>query len=82
MKYKVLLFGLVLVGIIAARQLWPDQKKAPTDQFTDIVTTSTGDVRGFIQDGLNIYLGIPYAKPPTGSRRFELPEPMRMRKTL
>lgn len=75
MKTKILILCLGLVIIIGAWQLWSNQKKAPTDQLTEIVTTTTGDVRGFVQDGLNVYLGIPYAKAPTGSRRFKGPEP-------
>jgi para-nitrobenzyl esterase len=75
MKYKALFFGLGLVILLGVWRFWPEQKKAPTDQFTDLVSSTTGDVRGFVQDGLSVYLGIPYAKAPTGSRRFKAPEP-------
>jgi para-nitrobenzyl esterase len=75
MKIKVLIFGLSLIILFGVWQLWPKQKKAPTDQFTDIVSTTTGDVRGFVKDGLNVYLGIPYAKALSGSQRFKTPEP-------
>ncbi|XP_039280927.1 esterase E4 isoform X1 [Nilaparvata lugens] len=45
-----------------------------------VVTTYSGDVRGFFMQTENnrtieAYCGIPYAKPPIGSRRFEDPEP-------
>jgi para-nitrobenzyl esterase len=76
MKSKVLILGLVLVTLFGLWQLWPDQKKAPTDQFTDILSTTSGDVRGFVQDGVKVYLGIPYARAPSGSRRFKAPEPL------
>jgi para-nitrobenzyl esterase len=75
MKRIVIILGLGLIILFVVWQLWPEQKHAPTDQFTDIVLTATGEVRGFVQDGLNIYLGIPYAKEPSGSRRFKAPEP-------
>jgi para-nitrobenzyl esterase len=75
MKIKVLFLGLSLVILFGIWRLWPKQKNAPTDQFTDIVSTTTGNVRGFVQDGLNVYLGIPYAKAPSGSLRFKAPEP-------
>jgi len=75
MKKRILIIGLCLVILIAAWILWPKQKKAPTDQFTDVVSTTTGDLRGFVQDGLNVYLGIPYAKAPSGSLRFKAPVP-------
>lgn len=75
MRSKVLLLGLVIVIVFGAWWLWLDQKTAPTDQYTDIVSTSTGELRGYIQDGVKVYLGIPYAKPPTGSLRYKPPEP-------
>ncbi len=75
MKSKVLILGFVLVILFGLWQLWPDPQKAPTEIFTGIVSTTTGDLRGFVQDGLNVYLGIPYAKAPTGLRRFKAPEP-------
>lgn len=35
-----------------------------------------GHARGLRQDGLCVYKGIPYARPPTGSRRWRPPSPM------
>jgi para-nitrobenzyl esterase len=75
MKTKIFFFGLSLVILFGVWQLWPKQKKAPTDQFTDIVSTTTGEVRGFVQDGLDVYLGVPYAKAPSGALRFKAPQP-------
>jgi para-nitrobenzyl esterase len=75
MKKILLILGLILVVIIGVWLLRANPKKAPTNQYTEIVSTTIGDVRGFVQDGLNVYLGIPYAKAPTGSRRFKAPEP-------
>jgi para-nitrobenzyl esterase len=75
MKNKVFISILFLAIIFGAWQLWPKQKKPPTGQLTEIVSTNAGDVRGFVQNDLNIYLGIPYANPPTGSLRFKAPQP-------
>ncbi|MDH6709628.1 para-nitrobenzyl esterase [Kitasatospora sp. MAA19] len=38
-------------------------------------TTSAGRVQGVAQDGRCAFLGVPYAAPPTGDRRFRPPQP-------
>ncbi|MDL2301066.1 carboxylesterase family protein [Lachnospiraceae bacterium OttesenSCG-928-D06] len=40
-----------------------------------MVETVYGKISGIACDGYTKYLGIPYAKPPLGSRRFKRPEP-------
>ena len=40
------------------------------------VRTSSGAVRGTSRDGVHAYLGIPYAAPPFGPRRFAAPQPV------
>lgn len=40
-----------------------------------LVTTSFGQVRGTARDGIERYLGIPYAATPVGELRFALPSP-------
>ena len=47
------------------------------------VMTSEGRVSGVEQDGVRQFLGIPYAAPPTGERRWTLPQaPARRRGVL
>jgi para-nitrobenzyl esterase len=74
MKNKIFLSLLSLAIIFGAWQFWPKTKKPPTDQLTQIVSAHAGEMRGFVQNGLNVYLGIPYAQPPTGSLRFKAPQ--------
>src|SRR5205809_4365793 len=39
-------------------------------------TTPTGDVEGFVgDDDSYVWLGLPYAAPPTGDLRWRAPEP-------
>lgn len=40
-----------------------------------VVRTPAGAVRGVVEEGIARFLGIPFAAPPFGSRRFGLPEP-------
>lgn len=42
---------------------------------TKIVNTTSGPVRGSLEDGVRSFLSIPYAKPPVGELRFKDPEP-------
>ncbi|MGE0599204.1 MAG: carboxylesterase/lipase family protein [Dehalococcoidia bacterium] len=40
-----------------------------------LVTTTYGRLEGLQKDGHQAFLGIPFASPPTGERRFKAPEP-------
>jgi para-nitrobenzyl esterase len=40
-----------------------------------IVKTTAGIIEGSNQDGIAVFKGIPYAKPPVGSLRWKAPEP-------
>ncbi len=41
-----------------------------------IVTTKSGQVEGFVLNGLHIFKGIPYAAPPVGNLRWRRPQPV------
>lgn len=45
-----------------------DEKK------TDVVQLESGPICGRIEDGVRAFLGIPYAAPPTGERRWKPPQ--------
>ena len=45
---------------------------APADP---VVPTSAGQVRGRTEQGVAVFRGIPFAKPPVGPLRFQAPEP-------
>jgi len=40
---------------------------------TEIIETKSGKIQGYIENGLSIFKGIPYAEPPTGELRFKSP---------
>ena len=42
------------------------------------VSTRDGPVRGFVKNGVNKFLGIPYAAPPTGNLRWMPPHLLRI----
>ena len=39
------------------------------------ISTTDGPVQGFVKNGVNTYLGIPYAAPPVGALRWMPPAP-------
>jgi len=49
-----------------------DLTRAPT-AHTEIVSTSNGPVRGYVEDGLDVFKGLRYGAPPVGLARFRPP---------
>ncbi len=61
--------GVILIGWLAgwlAAPAWPDA----------VVRIDAGGVRGVVEDGVEIYRGIPYAQPPVGPLRWRPPRPV------
>ena len=50
-----------------------DLARAPL-AHTDVVQTSNGPVRGYLEDGLEIFKGLRYGAAPAGLRRFKPPQ--------
>jgi len=42
---------------------------------TKIIEISNGKLQGYIDNGIEVYKGLPYAEPPVGEFRFNAPEP-------
>ncbi|WP_319578356.1 carboxylesterase/lipase family protein [uncultured Methanospirillum sp.] len=63
-----LIVCLVIIGISAGSS----QNESPSI----VVKTDAGRISGLDQDGLRVYLGIPFAAPPTGELRWRPPEPV------
>ncbi len=61
----LLLFGLTGQGVAA--------------QTPPVVAVSEGELAGVHEAGLNVFRGIPYARPPVGPLRWRPPEPLQAR---
>ena len=47
-----------------------------TTAAAEVVSTQTGTISGFTQNGVATWLGIPYAAPPIGELRWKPPQPV------
>src|SRR5712675_1435331 len=64
---------LALAGSICIAMLTGGSSIAAPD--ASVVKTLSGRVAGFTKDGVDEYLGIPYAAPPVGGLRWKPPVP-------
>lgn len=72
MRRMMTAFALATI-CVAASGLWMRTHAQGTSCF---VTTSSGDVLGVNAGTSCAFLGVPYAAPPTGARRWKRPEPV------
>jgi len=79
-RYKltscVLVICLVLTGFLFLAGCTQKEPASAGVNESGIVRTDAGSVSGIQQDGLRVYLGIPFAAPPTGNLRWRPPAPV------
>ncbi|HWS66831.1 MAG TPA: carboxylesterase family protein [Steroidobacteraceae bacterium] len=68
--------GLLLGSVLAAGTLTMSVKAQGDNASEDgpVVSTAEGPIRGFVKNGVGIFLGIPYAAPPVGNLRWRPPQ--------
>src|SRR5580700_1796109 len=64
----ILGFALLLSAAVA-------MPSRAADRPAPLVQTAEGPVHGFVSNGMNQFLGIPYATPPVGPLRWQPPKP-------
>jgi para-nitrobenzyl esterase len=69
----LLLSALLTAGVLATPSVAAQEAERSAGP---VVSTAEGPVRGFVQSGVNIFLGIPYAAAPVGSLRWRPPQPV------
>jgi para-nitrobenzyl esterase len=61
------LFGLFLMGVAP-------QARTAESNTSPLIRTAEGPVEGYAHNGMDSFLGIRYAAPPTGSHRWQPPQ--------
>jgi len=70
------LLGCAMAATVTLAVVTPKSAAAaPACDASTIVQTSTGAVCGIVANGVDEWLGIPYAAPPVGSLRWAPPQP-------
>jgi para-nitrobenzyl esterase len=64
---RVLICGVLILTIFGCGQ---------TEMDLSVVTIDSGKISGTMDEGVRVFRGIPYAAPPTGDRRWKLPQPV------
>ena len=69
------LFTAILAsGPVIAAEVAGSARPEQGDPTVTTITTRLGTIAGKSENGIQHFLGIPYAKPPVGERRFRAPE--------
>ena len=73
-KNVLILTAAVLFGSLLATAGTPS-KAIAADHGGPLVRTAEGPVQGFVNNGVNSFLGIPFAAAPVGALRWQPPQP-------
>lgn len=67
-------FAKAALGATASLALL-NTRMSVADAATNAIQTRSGKITGLVEEGLNVFRGIPYARPPVGQQRWLPPQP-------
>ncbi len=75
MMHRVLIIAALTASVATAAAAPASVLGRPAHDRGPVVATAYGTVRGYGVEGMHAFLGIPYATPPVGRRRWQPPLP-------